>query len=142
VGFFVVAPLVPRLFSVSEEVRVLVRQFLRLFSVLMIVKTVNLHVIVGILRGGGDTRYALVIDIAPLWLIGVPAAMVTGLVLGLPAPLVYLALNFEELTRLVLSWRRVVSDRWIHDLTGPALEPLPGIEAAGAPEVSGSGLID
>jgi Na+-driven multidrug efflux pump len=108
----------------------------------MVVKTVNIHVIVGILRGGGDTRYALVIDIVPLWLIGVPAAIISGLILGLPAPLVYLALNLEELTRSILSWRRVVSDRWIHDLTGPALEPLPGIEAAGAPEVSGSVLKD
>jgi putative MATE family efflux protein len=142
VGFFVVAPLVPRLFSISAEVRLLVRQFLRFFSVLMVVKTVNIHVIVGILRGGGDTRYALVIDIVPLWLIGVPAAIISGLILGLPAPLVYLALNLEELTRSILSWRRVVSDRWIHDLTGPALEPLPGIEAAGAPEVSGSVLKD
>lgn len=135
VGFLFVAPLVPQLFAVSETVRVLIRRFLRLFSVLMLVKTVNLHIIVGILRGGGDTRYALVIDIAPLWLIGVPAAMITGLVLGLPAPVVYLALNLEELTRLMVGWRRVKSDRWIHDLTSPAYEPLPGIEAAGAPPV-------
>ncbi|MEX2442889.1 MAG: MATE family efflux transporter [Alkalispirochaeta sp.] len=139
IGFFVVAPLVPYLFEVSDAVRVLVRQFLRLFSVLMVVKTINLHVIVGILRGGGDTRYALAIDIVPLWVIGVPAAMITGLVLGLPAPVVYLALNFEELTRLVVGWRRVSSDAWIHDLTTPAFEPLPGLEAAGAPEVIGGG---
>ncbi len=136
-GFFVVAPLVPYLFEISAEVRTLVRQFLRLFSVVMVVKTVNLHVIVGILRGGGDTHYALAIDIIPLWGIGVPAAMITGLVLGLPAPVVYLALNFEELSRLVVGWRRVNSDAWVHDLTTPASAPLPGIEAAVAPEVIG-----
>lgn len=142
IGFFVVAPLVPHLFEVSAEVRVLVRQFLRLFSGVMVIKTVNLHVIVGILRGGGDTRYALAIDIIPLWGIGVPAAMITGLVLGLPAPVVYLALNFEELTRLVVGWRRVSSNVWIHDVTEPTLDPLPGIEAAGYIEnpVADSGI--
>ncbi|MFW5695700.1 MAG: MATE family efflux transporter, partial [Alkalispirochaeta sp.] len=138
-GFFVVAPLVPFLFEISPEVHTLVRQFLRLFSVVMVVKTVNLHVIVGILRGGGDTRYALAIDIVPLWGIGVPAAMLTGLVFGLPAPVVYLALNFEELSRLVVGWRRVKSDAWVHDLTTPASAPLPGIEGAVAPEVIGGG---
>lgn len=116
VGFFVVAPLVPGLFEVSAEVRLLVRDFLRLFSVLMVMKTVNLHIVVGNLRGGGDTTVALLVDILPLWLIGVPAAFVTGLALGLPAHLVYLALNAEEVTRLVLGWRRVRSGKWVHEL--------------------------
>ena len=87
--FLVVAPLVPELFAIPEGTRLLVRQFLRLFAVLIVAKAGNIHVIVGILRGGGDTRYALAIDILPLWLIGVPSPFVTGLVLGLPAPLVY-----------------------------------------------------
>lgn len=133
-GFLVVAPIVPQLFAVSDAVKVAARQFLQLFSVLMVIKTVNLHIIVGILRGGGDTHFGLLIDIVPLWLIGVPAAWITGLVLGLPAPLVYVALNVEELTRAILGWRRVRSGRWIHDLTDPDTRaPLPGIDAAGAP---------
>ena len=135
IGFFVVAPTVPYLFEVSAEVRFLVRRFLRLYSILMLVKTVNLHVIVGILRGGGDTHYALAIDIGPLWIIGVPAAMITGLVLGLPAPLVYLSLNLEELTRFFFAWRRVKSNRWVHDLTSSSYDQLPGIEGAGCPPI-------
>lgn len=136
IGFFVVAPIVPGLFEISEASRIIVRQFLRLFSILLVIKTINLHVIVGILRGGADTTFGLVIDIAPLWLLGIPAAMVTGLVLGLPASIVYLALNIEEATRLLLGWRRVHSGRWIHDLTGHERDTLPGIEAAGAPPIT------
>ncbi|MFP4331041.1 MAG: MATE family efflux transporter [Spirochaetaceae bacterium] len=132
-GFFLLAPVVPRLFSVGPEVQLLVRQFTRLFSLLLIIKTVNLHIIIGILRGGADTTFALIIDIAPLWLIGVPAAIVTGLVLDLPAQMVYIALNAEELTRLLFGWRRVRSGRWVHDITDGEKPQLPGIEAAGAP---------
>lgn len=135
VGFFIVAPIVPGFFEIEDSVRVLVRRFLRLFSMLMVIKTINFHTIVGILRGGADTTYALIIDIVPLWLIGVPAAVLTGLVLGLPAPVVYIALNFEEATRLVFGWRRVHSGRWIHDLTGTVPAALPGLDAAGAPPV-------
>jgi putative MATE family efflux protein len=137
VGFVLVAPGVPQFFDVSAEVRTLVRQFLRLFSILIVVKTVNMHIIVGILRGGGDTRFALVIDILPLWLIGVPAAFVTGLVLGLPAPIVYLALNAEELTRLWFGWRRVRRGDWIYDLTSALRSPQTDVSAPPADAVTG-----
>lgn len=143
-GFFVAAPLVPELFEISPEVRLIVRDFLRLFSILMLVKTVNLHIIVGILRGGADTTYGLLIDILPLWLIGVPAAMITGLAFGLPAPIVYLALNAEELTRLVLGWRRVRSGRWVHELVenggiaAPPDDAAPGRAEGPAPAGAGA----
>ncbi|MCG8478232.1 MAG: hypothetical protein MI724_03980, partial [Spirochaetales bacterium] len=120
VVFFAVAPLVPAAFAVSPEVRVLVRQFLRLFAILLVAKVINIHLIVGILRGGADTRFALMIDILPLWFIGVPAAMLAGLALGFPAPLVYLSLQLEEVVRLTLGIVRVRSGAWVHDLTGSA----------------------
>ncbi len=134
----VVAPLTPYLFSVSDQVHTLIRQFMRMFGLLIVMKVTNMHVIVGILRGGGDTKYALAIDILPLWLIGVPAAFLTGFVLGVPAPLVYLSLVAEELTRAVIGWRRVRSGLWVNDLIGSkSLEerykPIPGYETTGIP---------
>lgn len=134
-GFLVVAPIVPHLFEIGPEVRQLVRLFIRLFSLLLLLKTINLHIIVGILRGGADTTYGLFIDILPLWLIGVPAAMIAGLVLGLSAPIVYLSLAVEEAIRLVFGWRRVHSGRWIHDLTGHERDALPGLKGIGAPPI-------
>lgn len=136
--FFVVAPLVPYLFSVGPDVRVLVRQFLRLFGILIVAKATNIHVIVGILRGGGDTRYALMIDIVPLWCIGVPAAFIAGLVIGVPAPIVYFALNLEEVVRVVFGALRVRSGVWVNDLVGDdeavdRYEPVPGYETTDVP---------
>ncbi|MFP4153059.1 MAG: MATE family efflux transporter [Alkalispirochaeta sp.] len=140
VVFFVVAPLVPYLFSVSPEVRRLVTQFQQMFAILIVAKAMNIHVIVGILRGGGDTRYALAIDILPLWFIGVPAAFIAGLVLAVPAPMVYLALNMEEITRAIIGWRRVNSGVWVNDLVGEGsgtfpdrFEPVPGYETTDIP---------
>ncbi len=133
VVFFVVAPLVPAAFAVRSEVRVLIRQFLRLFAALLVAKVINIHLIVGILRGGADTRFALMIDILPLWLIGVPAAMLAGLVLGLPAPAVYLALQLEEVVRLTLGVVRVRSGAWVHDLTGGATRRPAEVDVAASP---------
>lgn len=119
--FLAVAPVVPGLFAIPASTRALVRQFLQLFSLLIILKAGNIHVIVGILRGGGDTRYALAIDILPLWLLGVPLAVITGLVIGLPAPLVYGCVVLEEGARFLLGWTRVHSGRWVNDLTSKQL---------------------
>jgi len=135
VGVFIVAPVVPHLFRITPDVQQMVRLFIRLFALLMMFKTINLHIIVGILRGGADTTYGLFVDILPLWLVGVPAAFFTGLVLGLPAPIVYLSLALEEAIRLVFGWRRVHSGRWIHDITGHERDILPGLEGAGAPPI-------
>ncbi len=136
VGFFGLAIIVPNLFQISAEVQVLVRRFIRLFSVLMLLKTLNLHIIIGILRGGGDTTYGLIVDILPLWVIGVPAAFITGLILRFPPEIVYLSLAAEEIVRFVFAIRRVRSGRWIHDLTGHERDTLPGLEAAGAPPLT------
>ena len=117
--FFPVARWVPFLFEVSAEVRGMVTLLLRAFSVVMLVKIVNMHIIVGILRGGGDTHFSLVIDVAFLWLVGVPAAFLSGLVLGFPVHVVYLCIGLEETGKALGGIIRVFSGRWINDLTEP-----------------------
>lgn len=135
--FFPVARWVPYLFAVSEDVRWMVTLLMRAFAFVMIVKIFNMHIVVGILRGGGDTHYSLVVDVSFLWLVGVPMAFLTGLVLGLPVHLVYLCIGVEELGKMVLGTNRIVSGRWINDLTEPteALhDPVPDAsDATGFP---------
>lgn len=79
-------------------------------------KSMNSATIVGILRGGGDTKYALYIDVAALWLIAVPLAYLGGLVLGLPVYLVYLLASSEEIIKLIFGLKRVLSNKWINNV--------------------------
>ena len=111
------SPVVPLLYQVSPEVRMMVTRMLLVVAAVVPVKSLNLHAIVGIMRSGGDTRYALVTEASMLWGVGVTAAVIAGLVLGLPLYLVVLATQAEEIGKFILSIRRVLSRRWIHDLT-------------------------
>ncbi len=79
-------------------------------------KSMNSATIVGILRGGGDTKYALYIDVAALWLIAVPLAYLGGLVFGLPVYLVYLLASSEEIIKLLFGLKRVLSNKWINNV--------------------------
>ncbi|MCA1754705.1 MAG: MATE family efflux transporter [Spirochaeta sp.] len=119
------APLVPLLFEITPEARRIVTQFLLISGFVVPVKVSNLHIVVGLLRGGGDTRYSLFMDVGILWLVGVPLVAFAGLVLGLAPPLVFLCTIFEELVKYVLGLRRILSDRWVHQVTEHAQQSLP-----------------
>jgi putative MATE family efflux protein len=74
--------------------------------------------IIGVLRGGGDTRFAATIDLTGCWIFTVPVAYITALAFGLPIYVVYLsALVAGETFKLILCVRRFASKKWMHDIT-------------------------
>lgn len=79
-------------------------------------KSANLMMIVGILRSGGDTRFALFVDTVPLWCIGVPMALLGAFVFHLPVYFVVLMVMSDEATKFVISLWRVLSGRWINNV--------------------------
>ncbi|MFW5797694.1 MAG: MATE family efflux transporter [Spirochaetota bacterium] len=135
--FTVLAPWVPGFFEVSDEVRRMVTLIMRAFAVVMVAKAMNMHIVVGILRGGGDTRMALAVDVGFLWAVGVPAAFIAGLVFGLPVHVVYLCIGLEEVGKLTVGVLRILSGRWVNDLTEPEAvlhTPVPDVsDATGFP---------
>ena len=80
----------------------------------------NFTIFIGALRAGGDTRFALIMELCSIWLIGVPAAYVGGFVLHLPVYGVYLMVILEEVAKAFVSWWRFNSRKWIHDLVNIA----------------------
>jgi Na+-driven multidrug efflux pump len=80
------------------------------------VKSVNLVIIVGILRSGGDTIFAAALDGLAVWGLGVPLAILTGLVLKWDLPFVYAAILFEEMAKLGFGLKRMKSKRWMNNL--------------------------
>ncbi|MFP4509910.1 MAG: MATE family efflux transporter [Spirochaetota bacterium] len=124
-----VSPLVPLLYQVSESVRTDVTRMLLVIACVVPVKSLNLHGIVGIMRSGGDTRFAMLTEGSMLWGIGVPIAAFTGLVLGWPVYFVLAAAQAEEIGKLYLTIRRVITARWIHRVTEHDEETLDVIPA-------------
>lgn len=103
--------------STSVLVRENVTLFLRIYAIYLPVKFMNALHIVGTLRSGGDTVYALISELAPLWLYGVPIAFVLAITTSLPLYLMLILINIEELIKLSLLTVRYRSHRWIKNLT-------------------------
>ena len=93
----------------------------------------NFMLFIGALRAGGDTRYAMFMELFSIWVIGVPAALIGGFVLHLPVYYVYTLVLLEEAVKAIVIFRRYLSRKWIHDLvnvTGDEAPPLSTPEPA------------
>lgn len=81
------------------------------------IRSFNSTAIVGVLRGGGDVRFATTIDLLPLWAVALPLAALAGLVARLDILWVYLAIEAENVVKFFLGILRFRSGNWIHDVT-------------------------
>ncbi|MDO9300488.1 MAG: MATE family efflux transporter, partial [Anaerolineales bacterium] len=100
-----------------------VRWLLLVMACSLWIRMFNFSIFIGALRAGGDTRFALIMEICSIWLIGVPAAYVGAFVLHLPVYLVYLMVMLEEIAKAFVSGWRFRSRKWIHDLVN-----IPSVE--------------
>lgn len=111
------APWFANLFNIGEEVRRMAVFCLFANAMLLPIKSINMAVIVGILRAGGDTRFSMFAEMFGVWAVGVPLAFIGALVLHLSIWQLYLLLGMEEATKLCIGLVRVKKDSWITDLT-------------------------
>lgn len=104
-------------YKVSPTVYNYSHNILMVFSIFLIAKVINYVSVIGIFRSGGDTKFCLILDTAGVWLIGVPLAFLGGLVLKLPIHFVYVLVYLEEVVKLMFCIPRIISKKWINNLT-------------------------
>ena len=100
-----------------------VRMLMLVMVCVLWIRMFNFITFIGALRAGGDTLFALVMEICSIWLIGVPAAYIGAFVLDLPVYMVYLMVGLEELAKAFVSFWRYRSRKWIHDVVN--LDEVP-----------------
>ena len=69
------------------------------------------------LRGGGDSKFVLFFDVTSMWFFSVPLGWIAGLVLHWPVWLVYLCLRSGDIFKSVACVFRILSGKWIKDVT-------------------------
>ena len=113
------APLFAGLFNVSDEIRNMASRCLFIKSAFQPLANMNMVLVVGILRAGGDTRYALFAETSCVWLIGVPMAFLGTAVLHLPIYAAVAMTSLDEAGKLLLCYPRYRSEKWIKSLAKP-----------------------
>ena len=93
------------------------KNLLIVMGLTFVIKVLGATGIVGVLRGGGDTTFAMILDAGTVWVIGVPAAFIGALMLDIPVYLIYAMITIEELIKAILIIPRVISKKWIKNIT-------------------------
>ncbi len=104
------------LYKVSQTVVFYAKNIFRVMALTMWIRMGNMVNYVGILRSGGDTRFALLMDIGVMWSVGVPLALLGAFVFRLPVYWVYLLILTEELIKWIIAMARFFSRKWINNL--------------------------
>ena len=105
------------IYDVSDGARQIASQLIMILTALQLVLAIDVTVIVGVLRGGGDTRFAFLIDVGTVYLLALPLGAVAGFVLDFPAWAVYLLLRCDTFVKTVFGLVRVMRKKWQRDVT-------------------------
>jgi len=117
------APFLPLLFNVTPEVRTLATQLLWVVCVLLPGRAFYHDMIVGVLRGGGDTNFSLYMDQSGIWLWALPLGWLMAFVLHWPFLLVYFLISLEEPLKSMLALWRLKTGKWIKEVTKEPSSP-------------------
>jgi putative MATE family efflux protein len=112
-----------QLYQVSPDARADASAILVLVGAFMWLRSLDGIFVVGILRAGGDSTYAALLDVGAIWLAGIPMVALGIYVFHLPVQLVWCGTLFESLAKAILGFRRYRSRRWQTNLARQA--PLP-----------------
>ncbi|RLL84386.1 multidrug transporter MATE [Mesotoga sp. H07pep.5.4] len=117
-GFIIIllSRFIVNLYNIDQSLKNTVLTVLIIVGLSQPIKMFNAVNIVGVLRSGGDSRAAMIIEIVSLWGVGIPLVAITGLVLKWPLTLVYIAMMVEELFKSILGIRRTLTWKWLKNV--------------------------
>lgn len=81
---------------------------------------VNTCLICGCFRGGGDTKYGLIMDIIMMWCVALPIMAIAAYVLKLPPIWVYFAMTLDEMEKMPFIFIHYRKYNWLNNITRDA----------------------
>lgn len=114
---YTIRPFVVSLYNVPAETKAIAMEIMSVTAIILIFQSVGNCMMMGVLRGGGDAKFVLINDIIFMWLIAIPGGFFAAFVLNLPIVPVFFVLKADEMFKSVVAIFRVVSGKWVKDVT-------------------------
>ena len=94
----------------------LMSHVLIVFAVGLTFRFINIINIVGVFRAGGDTKYAMILELGVLWTVGVLGTFIAVKFFHAPLLIVAIIVQLEEVVKVFFGRFRVRSKKWINQL--------------------------
>lgn len=105
------------LYNISDEAKQLADSFLLVLSVTAVGTAYQMPTNAGIIRGGGDAKHLLRLDIISIWGIVLPLSFLAAFVFDLPPVVVIACLNADQVFKAVPAFIKCNRFNWIKKLT-------------------------
>ena len=106
-----------RVYNISDETRALANAYMIIQSVVLVTMSYQMPTNGGMIRGGGDTRFVMILDLISIWGIVLPFSCLAAFVWRLSPIIVIILLNSDQVFKCVPAFIRVNSYKWIKRLT-------------------------
>jgi MATE efflux family protein len=116
IGLIAVSQKLVPLFDLTEKGREYAIIIIAIDAVFLALVLYNGICVVGLLRAGGDTLFAMLIETGSIWLYAVPMAFATALLFHLPVYLVMFCVKTEEILKCAILTKRVISQKWVKNV--------------------------
>ena len=103
--------------TLSPEAAELTRQFIIVLAITSVGTCYQMAADCGILRAGGDTKFAMWNNIVFVWLICLPCAALSAFVFHFSPVVVFFCRKMEQLGKCPVIFLRVRSKKWIKQIT-------------------------
>ena len=103
--------------TLSPEAAELTRQFITVLAITSVGTCYQMAADCGILRAGGDTKFAMWNNIVFVWLICLPCAALSAFAFHFSPVVVFFCLKMEQLGKCPVIFLRVRSKKWIKQIT-------------------------
>ncbi len=101
----------------QPELTPLAKPAIYLLGATIWLRMLNLILINGILRAGGENKFCLRMDMIAMWMVGIPIVAFAAFVLKWPFAWVLALMTLEEVTKFTLCIRRYWQRHWLKNLT-------------------------
>lgn len=110
-------PIIGTYTNVSAETTQIAYQLMIAISVILVFQSTNSIMTKGVLRGGGDTKMLMLTDNIFLWVLSIPAGIIAGFYLHLPAFWIYVLLKSDQIAKTIWCVLRLKSGKWIKKIS-------------------------
>ena len=114
---FFARPIVINFYNVSEVTKGYAYDIMGVGSLIIVFLALSSVSMMGVLRGGGDVKFVLFMDVFFMLVVAIPLGYLAGLVWKLPVLVVYLILKCDEILKSTFACIRVLRGRWVRDVT-------------------------
>lgn len=114
---FTLRPFIVQFYNVSDLTKSIAMDIMAVNSVIVFFQAMANTTNIGILRGGGDVKFVLVNDVIFMWLVAIPLGFIAAFVWSWPVIAVFCVIRVDEILKVICSTRRIISWKWITNVT-------------------------